>query len=226
MSVARVVAPWLCVAGLWCAAGAAFASSAAPVQAVALPGGVRAEVHAGAPPELRLQGRDGAVLQRWPLAAADGRLAGGAVQWLHWPARQALVVVPGDLPELWDISLDPHAEDRYDGLVHDYRFGEGVPVRGFLHRRRIALPGPVRAWAADEAGALLAVVIAAATPGQAPQVQAWSLDARRVARRWAWPDGLRHEAQPRFDPAGDALWLVEPAEGGQRRRLPLAHTAE
>lgn len=228
MRVSRAAARWLCVAGVVWAAGTALASPAPPEQAWPLPGGVRAEVHAGEPHggrELRLQGIDGTVLQRWPLAAADGRVVGGVVQWLHWPARQALVVAPGDLPELWDISLDPHAEDRYDGLVHDYRFGEGVPVRGYLHRRRITLPGPVRAWAPDAAGALLAVVTAPSAPGQPPQVQAWSLDARRVARRWPWPAGLHPDARPQWDAAGDALWLVAPGDT-ERRRLPLAPGAD
>lgn len=221
----RVAARWLCTAAMVGAAGAALASPDSPAQAMALPGGLHAQVHAGAPRELRLQDSDGAVFQRWPLAAADGRLASGAVQWLHWPARQALVVAPGDLPELWDISLDPHAEDRYDGLVHDYRFGEGVPVRGYLHRRRITLPGPVLAWAPDTAGALLAVVTAPPAAGQSPQVQAWSLDARRIARRWPWPAGLRPDARPQWDAAGDALWLVAPGDT-ERRRLSLAHGAD
>ena len=43
------------------------------------------------------------------------------------------------LAELWEISYDPKAEDFYDGPVHDFRMGEGVPVRGFLDvRRRVA----------------------------------------------------------------------------------------
>jgi hypothetical protein len=211
----RVAARWLCAAAMVGAAGAALASPDSPAQAMALPGGLHAQVHAGAPRELRLQDSDGAVLKRWPLAAADGRLASGAVQWLHWPARQALVVAPGDLPELWDISLDPHAEDRYDGLVHDYRFGEGVPVRGYLHRRRITLPGPVLAWAPDTAGALLAVVTAPPAAGQSPQVLAL---ASRPAAGCPPPVGRRGR---RAVARGTRRHGASPPVSGARRRLTL-----
>ena len=57
--------------------------------------------------------------------------------------RSSFVVVLQDIPEIWEISYDPRAEDIYDGLVHDYRMGEGVPMRGFLNRKRSLLGAPL-----------------------------------------------------------------------------------
>ncbi len=161
-----------------------------------------------------IRSRDGAPLRRWPLPAT------GPVQRLHWPARQSLLVAPAELPELWEVSLDPHAEDRYDGLVHDFRMGEGVPEPGFLHRRRIVLAGPVQAWAADAAGTLLVVVIARPTAGGAPLLQGWNLDARRIAARWPWPGGALPGAPPVIDEAAGVAWLPD-AAGARPHCLPI-----
>jgi hypothetical protein len=128
-----------------------------------------------------------------------------------WPTRPAA---------LWEISLDPHAEDRYDGLVHDFRFGEGVPVPGFLHRRRIPLAGPVHGWAVDAAGTLLVVLIAKPRAGVEPLLQGWNLDARRIAVRWPWPAGATPGADPVIDEPAGVLWLPD-GRSGLRHRLPL-----
>jgi hypothetical protein len=164
-----------------------------------------------APRELHIATRDGALLKRFPLPD------GAPVRLLEWPARQALLVAAA--AELWDIGLDPQAEDRYDGLVHDFRFGEGVPVPGFLHRRRIPLAGPVQGWAVDAAGTLLVLVIA--QPGGVPLLQGWNLDARRMAARWPWPPGATPGADPVIDEAAGVLWLPDGASP-QRHRLPPA----
>lgn len=210
--------PATLLAGGWSAARAEPPASPPPL---ALPGGLQAVVQPGLPRELLiLPAEGGPPRRRWPLADAQGRAAQGAVQWLHWPARQSLVVAPGDLPELWELNLDPQAEDRYDGLVHDFRFGEGVPVPGFLHRRRITLAGPVHAWAADATGTLLVIVIARPTAGGAPLLQAWNLDARRIARRWPWPAGAEPGGAPVIDPAAGVLWLPD-ARTTRPHRLEL-----
>ncbi|MBN8510833.1 MAG: cytochrome C oxidase Cbb3, partial [Burkholderiales bacterium] len=57
--------------------------------------------------------------------------------------RSSFIVALKDIPELWEISYDPKAEDIYDGLVHDYRMGEGVAKRGFLNVKRTLLPEPL-----------------------------------------------------------------------------------
>jgi hypothetical protein len=212
-----------------CAAVALARNGAAkpmPDQVLPLAGGrwwatVRAgSAHAGPARELAVLSAAGATLRHWPLADAAGRGTDAPVRWLNWPARQALVVAPGDLPELWEISLDPHAEDRYDGLVHDFRFGEGVPVPGFLHRRRISLAGPVHGWAVDAAGTLLVVLIAKPRAGVEPLLQGWNLDARRIAVRWPWPAGATPGADPVIDEPAGVLWLPD-GRSGLRHRLPL-----
>jgi DNA-binding beta-propeller fold protein YncE len=53
--------------------------------------------------------------------------------------RKSFVVALKDLPELWEISYDPRAEDVPAGLVHDYRQKEGAFVPGFLNPRRTRL---------------------------------------------------------------------------------------
>ncbi len=44
-----------------------------------------------------------------------------------------------DLPELWEVSYDPKAEDIPAGLIHDFRFREGAFIPGFLNPRRTRL---------------------------------------------------------------------------------------
>jgi DNA-binding beta-propeller fold protein YncE len=53
--------------------------------------------------------------------------------------RRSFVVALKDLPELWEISYDPKAEDIPAGLVHDFRLKEGAFVPGFLNPRRTRL---------------------------------------------------------------------------------------
>jgi hypothetical protein len=53
--------------------------------------------------------------------------------------RKSFVVALKDVPELWEISYDPKAEDIPVGLVHDFRLKEGAFVPGFLNARRTPL---------------------------------------------------------------------------------------
>jgi DNA-binding beta-propeller fold protein YncE len=53
--------------------------------------------------------------------------------------RKSFVVALKDLPELWEISYDPKAEDIPAGLVHDFQLKEGAFVPGFLNARRTQL---------------------------------------------------------------------------------------
>jgi DNA-binding beta-propeller fold protein YncE len=53
--------------------------------------------------------------------------------------RRSFIVALKDLPELWEISYDPKAEDIPTGLVHDFRLKEGAFVPGFLNPRRTQL---------------------------------------------------------------------------------------
>jgi hypothetical protein len=53
--------------------------------------------------------------------------------------RRSFVAALKDVPELWEISYDPKADDIPAGLIHDFRFKEGAFVPGFLNPRRTKL---------------------------------------------------------------------------------------
>lgn len=154
-------------------------------------------------------------LGRWPLVDARGRPGSGGVALVAAPARQSFVVAPAGLPELWEISHDPRAEDRYEGLVHDFRMGEGVPVPGYLHPRRTRLAQPLSQLSMDGEG-LLAVGTTADG-----EVHGYNLDARR--RVAAWPvGGAPRPADGAWVPRGLATWLALPdARRPLLHRLPL-----
>lgn len=104
--------------------------------------------------------------------------------------RRSLLLAPRARPELWELYLDPAAEDFYEGLVHDYRFGEGVPTRGHLGRRRMALAAPAQALWQHPDHFHVALL-------QAPQqLLMFNLDARRPA------GSLRLDGPP----AGACAW--------------------
>jgi hypothetical protein len=56
------------------------------------------------------------------------------------PPRSSFIAALRDVPEVWEISYDPKAEDIPVGTVHDFRLKEGSFVPGFLNPRRTALP--------------------------------------------------------------------------------------
>ena len=102
---------------------------------------------------LRLQPAEGELLiaedasgmpmRRWPLRDRQGRPARGVVAMLHAPWRRSVVVLLEGVAEAWEISYDPAAEAIYDGLVHDYRMGEGLGRSGYLAPRRLPLEQPL-----------------------------------------------------------------------------------
>ena len=53
--------------------------------------------------------------------------------------RKSFVVALKDIPEVWEIPYDRRREPVYEGLVHDYRHGEGVAEQGPFPVRRIVL---------------------------------------------------------------------------------------
>jgi dihydro-heme d1 dehydrogenase len=53
--------------------------------------------------------------------------------------RKSFIVALKDIPEVWEIPYDPHAEPIYRGLVHDYRMGEALAEKGPFPIRRIRL---------------------------------------------------------------------------------------
>ena len=53
--------------------------------------------------------------------------------------RKSFVAALKDVPEAWEISYDPNAEPVAEGLVHDYRYKEGVFKPGQFHPKRTML---------------------------------------------------------------------------------------
>lgn len=109
----------------------------------------------------------------YALRSADGRRDSAAAAVADAAVRRRFVVALESLPELWEISYDPHAEDIYDGMVHDFRMGEGIPRRGFLGVRRITLPRPLASLFIDP---IQAHALGHAGPGPGDVV---NLDVRR-----------------------------------------------
>lgn len=125
-----------------------------------------------------LDAASGAPVQALVPASREGRVVTRIAALRTAPLRRSFIVAPADLPELWEISYDPRAEEIYDGLVHDYRFGEGVPRRGFLGIRRTTLPEPLVDFVLDRHEAE-AWGLAPPAPAGTGEGQVINLDVRR-----------------------------------------------
>jgi hypothetical protein len=53
--------------------------------------------------------------------------------------RNSFIAAMKDIKELWEISYDEKAEPIYQGMVHDFRLGEGIAVKGQFNARRTPL---------------------------------------------------------------------------------------
>ncbi|MDH4061034.1 MAG: hypothetical protein OEU94_09510 [Aquincola sp.] len=91
----------------------------------------------------------GRAVKTLPARRLGGNEDASAVAVRYLPARRSFVIAFDALAELWELSVDPNAPPVFDGLVHDYRMGEGVASPGFLGVRRTPLPAPVGALAVD-----------------------------------------------------------------------------
>ncbi|MCW5635746.1 MAG: hypothetical protein KIT17_20585 [Rubrivivax sp.] len=137
---------------------------------------------------------------------------GPAAACLHLPHRRSFVVAWPEPGELWEIQLDRRAPPIHEGLVHDYRLGEGIETPGYLGVRRIPLARPLpelsfaavqAAWVAGTVGDDVAIVhldvrrriVSLRLPGARPQ-GAWLGLAGALPRWWL--------------PQGDAVQLVDP----------------
>jgi dihydro-heme d1 dehydrogenase len=76
-------------------------------------------------------------------ATLDGRSSSRVSAVYDAAPRKSFVVALKDLPELWEVSYDPKAEPIFDGLVHDYKMGEGIAKPGYLGIRRTRLDEPL-----------------------------------------------------------------------------------
>ena len=94
-------------------------------------------------PSLMLYDQGLKPVRHFKLTAANSTTNGSVLRIMDAAPRRSFVVVLRDLPEIWEISYNPNAEPIFDGLVHDYRMGEGIPRPGFLGLRRTLLRSPL-----------------------------------------------------------------------------------
>lgn len=114
----------------------------------------------------------------YPLSTLDGKVRSGVSRVFSAAPRQSFVIALKDIPELWEISYDPKSEPIYDGLVHDYRMGEGLAQAGFLGVRRTPLEVPLEFFFFDNRYRH-AIGTARPTGRQVASAHVINLDARR-----------------------------------------------
>jgi len=85
-----------------------------------------------------LDARDLSLVKLIPAADRAGKSSRVSAVYDAAP-RRSFVVALKDIPEVWEIPYDPKAPPVYEGLVHDYRLGEGLAEKGPFPIRRIAL---------------------------------------------------------------------------------------
>ena len=117
------------------------------------------------------------LVKTWAAGSRDGTTRSRFAAVVDAAPRQSFIVALQDIPELWEISYDPRAEDFYDGLVHDYRMGEGLPTRGFLNPRRTAIAEPLGSLIFDPETTQVAGI--AQAKGGIAVLQLVNLDVRR-----------------------------------------------
>ncbi len=90
------------------------------------------------------------LVRSYPVATPDGKTASRVAAVYDAAPRHSFVAALKDIPELWEISYNPMAEPIFDGLVHDYKMGEGLAKPGFLGVRRTRLDEPLEDFFFDQ----------------------------------------------------------------------------
>lgn len=130
------------------------------------------------PHSLALFDADLNLVRTYAAASLDGQHSSRVSAVYDAAPRRSFVVALKDIPELWEISYDEKAPPVFDGLVHDFRMGEGLAKPGFLGVRRTPLEEPLDDFFFDPQ---YRHAIGAARPraGQPGFGQVVNLDARR-----------------------------------------------
>lgn len=133
---------------LWPATGSALAC-VTPSEVCQALGNHTAEVSSDGKWVLRADGAAGSMaildgqlnpVRHLAASSWDGRKTAHTITVHDAPPRSSFVIVLHDVGEIWEISYNPQAESLFEGLVHDYRMGEGLATPGFWGVRRTQLP--------------------------------------------------------------------------------------
>lgn len=124
------------------------------------------------------------------------------------PARNSFIVALQDSPELWELRYDAGAPPVYQGFVHDFRLGEGVPVPGEFPPRRVLIEEPLDDLLFDPD---YFYVLGVTGSGR---VMAIDLDARRRLASLALPGLPRTGAGVRWQWEGRRLLALPNREAG------------
>jgi hypothetical protein len=79
------------------------------------------------------------VLKVHTVMDKNGKTASRVAAVYDAPLRKSFVVALKDVPEVWEVSYDPTAEDIAVGMVHDFQYKEGAFIPGYLNPRRTFL---------------------------------------------------------------------------------------
>ncbi|TRZ90723.1 MAG: cytochrome C oxidase Cbb3 [Rhodocyclaceae bacterium] len=120
--------------------------------------------------------------------------------------RQSFVAALKDVPEVWEISYNPRAEDIPVGMVHDFQYKEGAFIPGFLNPRRSYLSEPLDDFFFTQNYAELMGSSRSAGKGQVV-----NLDVRKKIADLSLP-GMPH--------LGSGItWNYQPPQGGPDRTV-------
>ena len=130
------------------------------------------------------------LVRSYAAATRDGAQSSRVSAVYDATPRRSFVVALKDIPELWEISYDPKAEPIYDGMVHDYKMGEGLATPGYLGVRRTLLEETLDDFFFDQS---YAQVMGATRPkgDGSPSAQVVNLDIRRRIANLPLP-GMPH----------------------------------
>jgi len=166
-----------------------------------------------------------------PAVSQDGKQSSRVSAVYDAAPRKSFVVALKDMPELWEISYDPQAAPLFDGLVHDYRMGEGIPKPGFHNVRRTLLEEPLDDFFFDQSYRHALGASRPKADGQA-RAQVVNLDVRRKIAdlplagmphlgsgiTWSW-EGTTVLASPNLK--GQGIDVIDMKDWKRVRTIPV-----
>ncbi len=96
-----------------------------------------------APGSIVLVDADLNLLKTHAAISKDGKTHSSVAAIHHAAPRRSFIVALADVPEIWEISYNPTADDVPVGMIHDFQYKEGSFVSGFLNPRRTILSAPM-----------------------------------------------------------------------------------